>query len=618
MHGTSATAPLAAVLRDTSDDDLVQGLELRNIAGSGIRDFFDLAAALLAEESLHRCLTRLDRRSLAALAHLSETPVPAEQLLSAHDLEPGELRRLHDLFLVHPAPDGVEAWSDVGRHLASWPALGLPDPRGETAAAAAPDPEPTGAADPHAVDSLAAERAFTAAVTVSELLYDLERSPLPLLATGAIGRPSARRLAELLNVDEPTALSVVDIAECSGLLARSNGVLRPAGEHRQWRERAFAERWASIADAWAETHWPHARTRMSEDLGPHGTGLPGWLTWNYPGGRDWLPEETAARLRETELLGITAHATLSRLGAHLLACNIDAAAALLAEALPAPIEQLYLQHDLTAVAPGPLQPAIDARLRTMADVDGHAIASRYRFTKASLTRAMAGGQTAATLLEFLASITLSGIPQPLEYLITETASRHGLLRVGPLPTGDPQAVTYVRSDDPMILRTALIDRNLAALRLRPRDDTTIVSARNSDQVYAALHETHYPAAIENTHGRIVQPKPAAARGDSNSLSAAAPDPRRALIARLRAADLTAPDDTDEAWLARQLETAIRTKSAVTVSVRMPNGTTVDYRLEPMSVTGGRLRARDPLSEIERTLPLSSIAAVSDEERLAGG
>jgi hypothetical protein len=44
---------------------------------------------------------------------------------------------------------------------------------------------------------------------------------------------------------------------------------------------------------------------------------------------------------------------------------------------------------------------------------------------------------------------------------------------------------------------------------------------------------------------------------------------------------------------------------------MPNGKVVDYRLEPASVSGGRLRARDPLSEIERTLPLSSIAAVSD-------
>jgi hypothetical protein len=45
---------------------------------------------------------------------------------------------------------------------------------------------------------------------------------------------------------------------------------------------------------------------------------------------------------------------------------------------------------------------------------------------------------------------------------------------------------------------------------------------------------------------------------------------------------------------------------------MPNGTVVDYRLEPASVAGGRLRARDPLSDIERTLPLSSIAAVSTD------
>jgi len=47
-----------------------------------------------------------------------------------------------------------------------------------------------------------------------------------------------------------------------------------------------------------------------------------------------------------------------------------------------------------------------------------------------------------------------------------------------------------------------------------------------------------------------------------------------------------------------------------VTVRMPGGDTADYLLAPASVANGRLRARDHKADIERTLPLSAIAAVA--------
>ncbi len=608
-------APLAAMLRDMGDDDLARGIELRAVAASGIRDFFDLAETLLSDESLHACLTRLDRRSLAALVRLGEKPMPADDICAAHDLQSAELKRLHHLFLVHDTPQGVKAWPEVGAQLTQWSELGLPDPR-EAAAEPGGDASSThknSDAESKAADTLAAEHAFTATTAVAELLFDLEREPLRLLATGAIGRPSARRLIELLKVDEPTATSVVDITEQAGLSKRIKGTLRPSTDHREWLERGPAERWVHIANAWAEAHWTYSRARMSRRHESHGTGLLDWLEWNFPGGRDWLPDEATARLREAEVLGITAHGIISTPGAELLAGRLDAAQSILAAALPAPIERLYLQHDLTAVAPGPLQPSIDTRLRTMADVDGHTVASRYRFTNVSISRAIAGDETAASILEFLESISLSGIPQPLEYLVTEAASRHGLLRVGALPGGGPNAIAYIRSDDAVLLRTVLIDRNLATLRLMPRDNESLVSASGSEELYAVLHRAKYPVAMENSHGRIVE-----ARQTTTATSAVKtvttptmPTPLRTFIDRLRASDANAPEDSEEAWLARQLDSAIRSKSTVTVSVRMPNGKVVDYRLEPASVSMGRLRARDALSEIERTLPLSSIAAVAD-------
>jgi hypothetical protein len=46
-------------------------------------------------------------------------------------------------------------------------------------------------------------------------------------------------------------------------------------------------------------------------------------------------------------------------------------------------------------------------------------------------------------------------------------------------------------------------------------------------------------------------------------------------------------------------------------VRLPDESLAEYVLEPAALAGGRLRARDRRSDIERTLPLSSIIAVAD-------
>jgi hypothetical protein len=42
---------------------------------------------------------------------------------------------------------------------------------------------------------------------------------------------------------------------------------------------------------------------------------------------------------------------------------------------------------------------------------------------------------------------------------------------------------------------------------------------------------------------------------------------------------------------------------------MPDGSSIDLQLEPASLAGGRLRARDRRSDLERTLPLRSITSV---------
>ncbi len=69
-------------------------------------------------------------------------------------------------------------------------------------------------------------------------------------------------------------------------------------------------------------------------------------------------------------------------------------------------------------------------------------------------------------------------------------------------------------------------------------------------------------------------------------------------------------DADAAWLGRELEQAVRTKSVIVVVVRMPDGSERSLTLEASGLGGGRLRGRDRGADVERTLPVSSIVGVS--------
>jgi hypothetical protein len=289
-------------------------------------------------------------------------------------------------------------------------------------------------------------------------------------------------------------------------------------------------------------------------------------------------------------------------GAALLTDGPAPAAATMAQLFPPEVEQVYLQHDLSVVSPGPLAPRLDARLRTMADVEGRALASAYRVSTASLNRAMAAGETEASIREFLAGISLTGIPQPLDYLVTEATARFGLVRVGTLASGH----TYVRSTDATLLRTLLVDHGLSPLGLTRTGDN-LESRFDLDLVFWTLSEARYPVAAENSAGKVVTLK---RRQAVRPASGSASDPALTLIEKLRLGSSTDPEVTGKAWLQRQIDVAIRGKLALTVTVQLPDGSSADYQLEPASVAGGRLRARDRKADIERTLPLSSIVAVA--------
>lgn len=619
----SNTLSLATRLRAMTDAELARSIRAREISAHGIKDFFDLAEAFLDRASIQQALTRLDRQGLAVLAAIAqladEGRMPtAADVAGRLEAVAGESPAVAviaeraaaamELLLLDPASGHYAAYENVRDQLRSWPAFGLP---GLTELARAAPPaalEPVPDTEQRFVDRLAADRAFAATTAVTELLSEIEREPARELAKGGVALPDAKRLAGAMAVDLESVMIFIAAAERADLLARETGSWMITERGRTWLLEPSRVRWSTLVGAWL-TRLPGDIRRLlrQRSHAKWGHGLRGYIDWLYPAGGDWMNERASAFTRDAELLGITADQVPSSPGSLLLSAGPTAAQEAMAVLLPAEVEQVYLQHDLSIVAPGPLTPAVDARLRSFADVESRALASSYRVSTSSVNRAMAAGETKESLLSFLSGISLTGIPQPIDYLIGEAADRYGQVRVGSMPTEGTDAGSYVRSDDGHVLGTILVDQNLSALGLVRAGEDRAISRFPLEVVFWSLSDARYPVAAEDPDGQIVALK---RRRTARPPLADGADSIDSLVERLRLGGEPEPEEAGQAWLLRQLDVAIKAHLGLTVSVQMPNGSVVDYQLEPTSVAGGRLRARDKKSAIERTLPLASIAAIA--------
>jgi hypothetical protein len=628
-HSNGSALALASRLRALSDPELHTLLRLRDVREAGIRDFFDLADKLLDRASIQSTLTQLDRRTLHTLSVIAELSTNGRiadaaavaEIMDASEhphtaVQPSTVAnravRLSERALIAIESDGYVCYDAVAEQLATWPSLGLPGAE----ALAAPIPAALNIpseADESAIDHFAAERSFATTLSVVELVAELLREPARELARGGLGQPDTKRLAAAAGVNVDLVPAIAVIAARAGLISLVAGRWTPTAAASEWVIDSTAKRWGRLAGAWVRALPDDIRFVLADtELSIWGEHFDDYLGWLYPAADARMRARIDAHVLTAELLGIFSRHAPSHAGTALLTDGQAAAEAAIAVSLPAEVEQVYLQHDLSIVAPGPLAPALDARLRTMADVEGRALASSYRVTADSVNRALAAGESAASILEFLRSISLTGIPQPLDYLVSESAGRFGLLRVGTVTDGAGGEQSYLRSTDANLLATVLVDQTLAPLALRRAADGRATSRFTRDVVYWSLADARYPAAAESATGQIIiverhgYAREAAHANDPKPKDAAA-----TIVERMRANTNASEADSATPWLERQLELAIKARITLRVTVAMPDGTNLDYVLEPASLSNGRLRARDRKADIERTLPLSRIVAVSD-------
>lgn len=168
--------------------------------------------------------------------------------------------------------------------------------------------------------------------------------------------------------------------------------------------------------------------------------------------------------------------------------------------LPAPVREILVQADLTAMAAGPLDRDVAEELSVMADVKSRGVATIWRFSEASVRRALDHGATPDRMLAFLEVHATKGVPQPLRYLVNDAARRHGKLRVA-------AAASVVTSDDPALLAEVRAARKTAKLGLRELAPTVLVSPLPIDAVLLTLRAAGFLPAEERGDGGISVVRP---------------------------------------------------------------------------------------------------------------
>ncbi|MBA0053142.1 DNA-binding protein [Streptomyces sp. AJS327] len=338
------------------------------------------------------------------------------------------------------------------------------------------------------------------------------------------------------------------------------------------------------------------------------------------------------------------------------AASLERAARALAPLLPEPLDYVLLQADLTAVAPGPLTRELSAVLGVLAEVESTGGATVYRFTPASVRRALDAGRAATDLHAFLTAHSRTPVPQPLSYLIDDVARRHGHLRVG-------AASSYLRCDDDALLAEILADRRAATLGLRLLAPTVLASHTPPDQLLTKLREMGYAPAAESAEGTVLVARPDAHRTPRRTPPQPVPDgpptPDRALLTAavraIRAGDraATVPHEppaapareggqpgrpgphaprrpgpggarprptgqrlgelprTTSAETLTLVREAARTGAALWIGYVNAEGSASQRVIAPVRVEGGFVTAYDHTSDAVRTYPLHRITGAAD-------
>ncbi|GAB2986612.1 hypothetical protein GCM10027184_43880 [Saccharothrix stipae] len=459
-----------------------------------------------------------------------------------------------------------------------------------------------------------------------------------------VGVRELRRVAGVLRADEGRVRLWLGLAVEARLLAVDDGRLVPTSGSDAWRAAPPADRLAALAEAWPRMTWPPGGQRPAPAEPSAGdTGervrqglleryallgedeafelrqeVVADLVWTRPAvhGR----AATEAALVEAESVGLVALGSATALGRAVSAGHVTPdrvktvrvepgrVAEVAGRFVPPAAATAHLRPDLTAVVAG----LPSRELSSVLDLAADGTAGGWRFSGASVRRALDAGHEPDALLARLASVAEHGVPPTVERLVREVARQHGRITVTPV-------ACCVRAEDPLLLSEIAGHRSLAQLSLQPLGPTVLASAKPATETLALLRAAGYApttSAVDGTsvlervpRRRVEPPVPRGATGgwraplteqELAKLAAALvererPRPKIALppaqsqrmgaVRLLRDQSLVLPDS--EVVL---LADALVSRTSVEIAVANGRRSTVKHVITPVDHAAGNLKA----------------------------
>ena len=299
---------------------------------------------------------------------------------------------------------------------------------------------------------------------------------------------------------------------------------------------------------------------------------------------------------------------------------LPALEAALAADLPAAVEMILVQSDLTAIVPGRPAPELAALLERTSVVESRGGALTVRFTPESVRGALDVGYRAEEITQEIGRYSPTPLPDSLSVLIQDAARHHGAVRV--------RAVSaLLRIGDEATAAGLLAEPRLRDLGLDQVAPGILVATASAGQVLRELRATGLAPVTEDASGHLVV-GPATAQqarrapeptrpGSEHSVRRRRPGRREltTLVGRLRVGQeaLQAAGETavatDPVHALAVLRQAQSSRSRLRLSLAGPDGAVQERQVRVMAVEPGRVRLRDVVRETELTVAVHRIVSV---------
>ena len=568
---------LAGQLRGLDDDALIAICRQSLTQASNAKDFFDLAEQLLQTKSVDAWLATQNSSRLEALIAVEPTVGSKDPIF--------EVIRKRISVANDPIAQRIRQ--------------ALSAPKSATALKVAAKSSEVSEAEALRAADDAGIRGFLSVQGLTEFVIDLEHRYLREVAKFGLALPDVKRFGLHLGLGLDEVRNLWEIARLNDLTTTKDSRWMLGDLAVSWLGGSHAHRWMSAVARWREMMAAAAAEEIALALKsqPQRTFFDA-LTDIFPLADASAGSKVERLCKYAELIGLTSNGVAQPWMLPALQGDLEDAAGQIGKHMPQLQARVILQTDLSIVAPGPLEVEAEDRLREFAQAESIGLASHFRLTPLSVSYALERGHSIEQIRKSLVELSGMALPQPVDYLLNDVFRRFGRIKVVSDESGGG---AYIKVADSTLAIELANDLRHRIIALRQIDPTTLYSKYTADVVYFTLRDYGHLAVRANQDDTVISPE----RINSQTEKAAVVDPVKALIAKLRTADNNSGDGENEMML-RQLQLAIKNKSAIAVSYLGKDGTEHRFILEPVAISNGRLRSRDKKADIERTLPLANI------------